>query len=909
MKLNRRELYAALASAAGAGCAHSSRPQESSRGVESSWNAHTLPHLVFPIGGIGTGTISLRGNGSFADLQIGDRPGLGKRPPGMFSMARLRFGQSLPLLRVLSAPPLPAGLHGFCGPCGDGLPRFAASRWRSEYPVAQIDLRDDALPVSVGIEAWNPCVPLSVADSSVPVAFFSYQVTNHGAHDLHIDLAVSLANFLGYDFLGPIPDGRSPALGNNWARPWHGNKPSEHGIIFGTDKCSGEQTCVGGLALAVLEGGKDARIVHRPVPNWDQRSAEFLAFVDTFVRTGASESSGDGIGPTPAGQSHESTLIVSRTINAGSTASITFALAWYFPNRHNDWSNDKRLRGAPFRNAYANRFENVEAVIRHAASEREAWRTATFAFRRALWQTTVPLPLVDAASSQLAVLRSQTCFLTEPGGLYAFEGSGPEAGTYPLNTTHVWNYVSSVAALFPDLERGMRRLDFKENLFADGSMAFRSLLPAGIDKWSWYAACDGQLGAIVRLWREYRHCGDEDFLRLLWPGAKLALEYALSVWDLNGDGVIEGEQHNTYDTELYGPNPFTGALYLSALQAGAHCARAMNEPSLAVRYEGLIVKGKAAYEALFNGEYYEQHVPPLDEIRSGRAGGANKGEPLRVVDSNHQQLRHQLGAGCLSDQLLGAWMARLAGLSPPLDQGRMRAALVAIHKYNFRKRWDTHVIADRRFVEADEAGLVNASWPRGRRPRTPILYADETWTGVEYQVAGLMLEHGLLNEGTQIVAATRQRHDGRRRSPYDDEEAGHHYVRAMSSWSLLSLAAGFDWNALTRTLTFDPRFSVDAFESFFATDEAWGCYRQSRKDARAEIEILYGRLRMNNLRVNLSAAPKNLSIVTKGQTRTVGLQSQVVNGVSTRLINLALAAGPQTEFGPGTRLRFDSAAP
>ena len=38
------------------------------------------------------------------------------------------------------------------------------------------------------------------------------------------------------------------------------------------------------------------------------------------------------------------------------------------------------------------------------------------------------------------------------------------------------------------------------------------------------------------------------------------------------DGVMEGEQHNTYDVEFYGANTMIGTLYLGALRAAEEMA-------------------------------------------------------------------------------------------------------------------------------------------------------------------------------------------------------------------------------------------------------------------------------------------------------------------------------------------------
>ncbi|HZT43763.1 MAG TPA: GH116 family glycosyl hydrolase, partial [Chthonomonadaceae bacterium] len=53
-----------------------------------------------------------------------------------------------------------------------------------------------------------------------------------------------------------------------------------------------------------------------------------------------------------------------------------------------------------------------------------------------------------------------------------------------------------------------------------------------------------------------------------------ALEFAWQPesWDADQDGVMEGQQHNTYDIEFYGPNTMCGLFYLGALWAAEEMA-------------------------------------------------------------------------------------------------------------------------------------------------------------------------------------------------------------------------------------------------------------------------------------------------------------------------------------------------
>ena len=82
-----------------------------------------------------------------------------------------------------------------------------------------------------------------------------------------------------------------------------------------------------------------------------------------------------------------------------------------------------------------------------------------------------------------------------------------------MDCTHVWNYAQAPAFLFPQLERGARRTDFASNTRPDGDMAFRTLIPLTDVLWAHAPAADGQMGTVLRLYREWQISGDESFLR------------------------------------------------------------------------------------------------------------------------------------------------------------------------------------------------------------------------------------------------------------------------------------------------------------------------------------------------------------------------------------------------------------
>ena len=120
------------------------------------------------------------------------------------------------------------------------------------------------------------------------------------------------------------------------------------------------------------------------------------------------------------------------------------------------------------------------------------------------------------------------------------------------------------------------------------------------------------------------------------------------------------------------------------------------------------------------------------------------------------QLKYQYGEGCLSDQMLGQWFADVLGLDLGLKKERVRKALQAVYKHNFKHDFWTHPNPQRIYATNDEKGLLICSWPNGGRPALPLVYGDEVWTGIEYQVAAHLIYQGLLEEGLSIVQGGEQ---------------------------------------------------------------------------------------------------------------------------------------------------------
>ena len=146
-------------------------------------------------------------------------------------------------------------------------------------------------------------------------------------------------------------------------------------------------------------------------------------------------------------------------------------------------------------------------------------------FQEALFSSTLPPYVLDAVSSNLAILKSPTVLRLENGDLWGWEGCFPDAGCCHGSCTHVWNYAQAFPHLYPRAERTLRELELGRSMDENGHVTFRSALPEGPVKHSFHAASDGQLGGIMKVYRDWQISGDTDWLKKMYPLAKRSLDY------------------------------------------------------------------------------------------------------------------------------------------------------------------------------------------------------------------------------------------------------------------------------------------------------------------------------------------------------------------------------------------------
>lgn len=551
----------------------------------------------------------------------------------------------------------------------------------------------------------------------------------------------------------------------------------------------------------------------------------------------------EAIPPTPAGRTINGAVAATVEVPPGETVEVPFLLAWRYANKYSVWPAYNY--GTPMSQMgcyYATLWPDAKAVIHEAAADFPKIQKRTESFRKTFYDSTLPYWLLDCITSQAASIRHiGILFQIANGEPYGWEGSN---GCCQPTCTHVWGYEQSLARLFPDIERKMRQIDFKYQQTPDGGVNNRTVVPSPHRPSGEHPAVDGHASCILKAYREALNHPDDSFLKDYWPNVKLAVEYLIAR-DADGgepDGVLEGAQFNTYDQSIHGVTTFMSGYYLAALRAGEEWAKRMGDTKTAERFHAIFLKGQDnLVKRCWNGEYFQQDLPGYND-RKYEVMGMKVGE---------------VGTGCMSDQLIGQWWAHQLGLGYILPKDKVQAALRAIFKYNWLTDLTGFRQVPRAFAGDGDKGLLIVTWPKGGRPEQVMLYSDEIWTGIEYQVAGHMIYEGMIEEAYALVKGARDRYNGIPRAPigrnpWNELECGGHYARAMSNWSLLTAAAGYEYDSLTKTLRFIPQITPTNFKSFFVAPEAWGSLRQTQEDGKQfnEIQVVEGQIVVGELRLN-----------------------------------------------------------
>lgn len=806
--------------------------------------------ISFPLGGIGSGSIGLGGDGRFIDWEIYNKPNKGSLN-GYTHFAVKAITKNKVITKILNGDLLKDYSGQFSqysfgtGPTSAtlaGFPHFKYVEFNGEFPFATITFSDDAFPGTVKLTAFNPFIPLNEDDSSIPAAFFNIEILNDTSDDIEYQVAFTVAN--------PFKSAKNEYI----------CKDGKHYIKLYQTALSEDEDGYGDLTVATdFENTLRQTYWYRGtwkdgiVTFWN----EFNRKEDLAERNYNDLQAENFINLNYA---EHATLCSKLNLAADSSNSVRFVLAWNVPNMHNYWSGNEEDRKTYWKNYYAVLFENSFASAEYSLSNFDRLYNETLTFKDTLFSSTLDEVVLDAVSSNISVLKSPTVFRLEDGTFYGWEGCYQNHGSCEGTCEHVWNYAYALCFLFPKLERSIREAEFKYATDESGLMHFRMTLPVGTVCYESKPCLDGQMGSVIKTYREWKISGDDAWIKEKWPIVKRIIDFSWSEenvfkWDMDKDGILEGRQHHTLDMELFGPSSWLEGLYVLALKLGSEIAEFVGENETAREYYALYENGKKFIkENLFSGEYFIHKVDITDE---GILAGYDSTYPTdKYWNDEKGQIKYQVANGSSIDQMLAQWHSYILGGGDIFDTEQVQTALDSMMKYNFIPSMRDFANPWRVFCLNDEAGAVMCAYPDHiEKPAIPVPYCEETMTGFEYSFAGLLMAAGKIDDGIKVVKAVRNRYDGEKRNPWNEIECGSNYARTMASFAILPILSGFEFDLSSRHIGFAPKINKDAFKCLFSLGTGWGYY-QNDNDA-AKIKICAGELTLRSI------ALKNLDHVSK----------------------------------------------
>jgi uncharacterized protein (DUF608 family) len=839
-------------------------------GPQRTYTGNHVLQVAMPLGGIGTGSICLNGYGGTQDFAIRNHPSTtavdSRFAPSDAAFALLHIQGNSPITRLVEGPLPPEkifdqGLQGQGYRRGghEGFPRFEKCTFKGEYPFGEISLSDPKVPLKVTVTGWNPFIPLDDKNSGIPCVILEYELENPTQQNVDFQLSYHLSHLAeGCDQDGV--NSRNQAIPDQGVYLYNNERPNAEGFGSACLLSLRERPLIKAMWLRSSGWDFDSlSALWREISSGKFTSNTGSNEIDTKGRNGGS-------------------ILFSGQLTPGRSITYPLVITWYFPNCYlqagvaepspsdegTGATGCKTLpegKAAAWRPYYVSQWKDAREVAFYVKERYQSLRKRTLAFKNALFSSTLPPFAVEAISANLAILKSPTVLREENGHLWGWEGCFVDSGCCHGTCTHVWNYAQAFPHLYPQLERTLREQELVRSMNEEGHVTFRAALPDGPTKHDFHAASDGQLGGIMKVYRDWQISGDRDWLEKMYPLAKRSLDYCIRTWDPDHRGGLFEPHHNTYDIEFWGPDGMCTSIYLGALSALSLIARALGQTEEASFYEELAQKCAQFMDGqLFNGEYYQQQV----QYRGLR--NTSFAELVAKVDDNSSEMqrllkregpKYQYGGGCLSDGVIGTWMARIYGIETPLNRENVRKTLQAIFKNNFRTDLSEHANAQRPgYAMGREPGLLLCSWPKGGKPTLPFVYSDEVWTGIEYQVASHLITEGFVHEGLTIVKALRSRYDGRVRNPWNEYECGNYYARAMASYALLGALSGFRYSAAEQTLWLSPKLEVRPFLCFFSTAKGFG--QVSLAHSSLEVKILEGELPLRRLVLTLGSQVKEI---------------------------------------------------
>ncbi len=833
----------------------------------------TIQHANgIPLGGIGTGSVDIWPDGYFHEWQIFNvgswaprQPGRGARkqppmdPAGLTFFLRVKDEEKGIITRRLGIRTDQHDLYSLAW-----LKSVQGIEFDARFPVVRLIYEDATMPVDVSCQLMSPFFPHDSRASGTPGFYASFTVTNKSSHRVDVSLMGILANPLAVESkdrkrvntISKSGDATILTMRTNATKGFAATQGSLALSLSGGDvtwiaadfeqyfkdlRFGRENTHVSafhqwrltGRLWNLGDGATNPAHLAKVFPKGKteaqkrQLVGELVKYsfahdlMERYSEVGLNAETGDEavvdqflmqitefffnlvVSHNAQASWGHGALCSSCTLEPGEAKVVTFAMSWHFPNHFSK-------TGAVIGHAYENWFPDAEAVNRFLIENAGSLKSKTEAFSSALFDTSLPPQLAEAWAAQLTTIPKCTWWVKN-GDFGVWEGLGC-CGFHTTDITYQGSF--NLLAIFPDLQlRQMlmgARFQREDGRIPHFFTPDLSHVDHGFDR------VDMNPQFVLLVCRDYLWTGDLAYLKEAWPHVVRAMDNS-QLLDGDGDGLPDHDtRRNTYDGwNFFGTPSYIASLWLASLRAAVRMARDIDDSANADKWDALLAKAAPAFiDKLWNGEYFSLFVDK------------DKRDDM-----------------CMTDQLSGEWFSRIIGIGNSIPAERVKAALAAVFKHNF----------------STESGLVNASYPPGKKKSFPAHYNGQAlapWTGVEYAIGSMMIDHGMVPEGMAVVDAIHDRYLSAGRF-WNHVECGDHYYRAMSSWALLLAATGFKLDTPRRSMRLAPCVAGDVRGPWFSST-AWGTF--SWKGGKLTVDCQSGKQTLAEMHLDRKPASTTASL-------------------------------------------------
>jgi len=797
--------------------------QSTKQPVSETYSSSSRVRSGIALGGIGTGSIELRKDGNFYNWSIFNNYPRGAAPvfefPVMpkekiddsflFFLVRYQVEGQKPQIKLLQLNnSLQEGGQESIIYYYPWMSAVDKIQYAARFPFTNLILSDPEMPFEIELEAFSPFIPHDVKNSSLPGAYFNFKVISKTDKTVDVMIVGSLRNLVGYDTTN---------------KAFESKLVNEKAFKFFVESVSGledTRSTNGQMGLGVIGGDEVSYYL-----GWEHKHPYYekllienkLANIDDTRNRNIKTKEGKTIGRMGYSSKDQrcfSSIAVSQKLKGKDQFSSTFFINWNFPNNYgavNQSNNDiaeselypiNLKKTKMIGQYYQNSFPTIESTATYFASNMIDLSKRSHQFVDNMYSSDIDQYVLDQVNSHLNTLITSST-LTKDGTFGIREGLTASKSWGPNSTMDVSLYGSTMTiALFPELQKTMMKshcaLQTKDGEVNHG-------LSYGLDAnqngtWGVYDRIDLVPDYIQMVLRDFLWTNDKEYMREMWPSVKRGIDYIISKRDKDGDQMpdMHGIMCSYDNFPMYGLASYIQSQWIAALTMASQVAAEMGDKKLEKQYRDIATKGTLLMETkLWNGSYYN-----LSNDYLGAKG----------IDN-----------GCLTDQLIGQWVADGAGLGHIFKSENVNKSLQSIMSKSFM----------------DNSFLRNCSWPAH-----PDLFPIETtdwwvdqantpWTGVELAFASFLIYENRLEDGLKVIKGVDDRY--RKAGLYfDHQEFGGHYYRAMSSWSIMNALLGYSVNrGLYR---FDPKIKKNRFTMFFVSPDATALYQKGDKMVSIEVK-------------------------------------------------------------------------